>query len=84
MVSCKIYIIFKQDIHILLKKSKLSSFFFTTGIEIRAGADSNENEPEPKSLSMVVKKEPKSKSGGDSKAGITPALIITLNDLCLT
>ena len=68
------YIIFKQDIHILLKKANFLAIF-TTGIETRAGADSNENEAEPESLSLVIKKEPKSKSGGDSKAGITPALV---------
>ena len=33
-----------------------------------------ENEPEPESLWLVVLKEPKSDSKGDSKAGITPAL----------
>ena len=35
-----------------------------------------ENEPEPESLWLVVLKEPKSDSKGDSKAGITPALIV--------
>ena len=70
------YIIFKQDILILLKKASFLAIF-TTGIGTRAGADSNENEPEPESLSLVVKKEPKSESGGDSKAGITPALVYT-------
>ena len=34
-----------------------------------------ENEPEPESLWLVVLKEPKSDSKGDSKAGITPALL---------
>ena len=38
-----------------------------------------ENEPEPESLWLVVLKEPKSDSKGDSKAGITPALICTHN-----
>ena len=71
------YIIFKQDILILLKKASFLAIF-TTGIGTRAGADSNENEPEPESLSLVVKKEPKSESGGDSKAGITPALVHTM------
>ena len=49
------YIIFNQDIHILLKKASFLAFF-TTGIGTRAGADSNENEPEPESLSLVGKK----------------------------
>ena len=45
-----------------------------TGIGSTTGADSNGNELEPESLSLVVKKEPKS----DSKAGITPALVESL------
>ena len=48
------YIIFRQDIHILLKKASFLAIF-TTVIGTRAGADSNENEPEPESLSLVVK-----------------------------
>ena len=36
-----------------------------------------ENEPEPESLWLVVLKEPKSTSKGDSKAGITPALVVS-------
>ena len=38
-----------------------------------------ENEPEPESLWLVVLKEPKSDSKGDSKAGITPALVTISN-----
>ena len=54
-----------------------------TGIGSTTGADSNGNELEPESLSLVVKKEPKSDSKADSKAGITPALDGTLDQFHL-
>ena len=48
------------------------------GIGSNSGADSsdsNQNEPELEPHNLVAPKEPKFDSDGDSKAGITPALV---------